>query len=152
MGQVKDLLGDGRDMDKQEEGGKMSEQEEGKRRYTIDELMKDREPGSIKITQGHWSADRWFAPYFKAKEVWWYGVDNTDTSDSYQIEVSNWTLWQRPKKKVIKYLWICGGALAANAAGFFRYYSEEEVEKWSDRYRTVKSWEKLEFTAKEFEE
>lgn len=44
---------------------------------TIVELMKDRVPGSVKVSHRSWEHDEgYFIPYFKDNDGYWYGLYN----------------------------------------------------------------------------
>lgn len=77
---------------------------------TIDELMYDRELGSVKITHKTWDKCCWFYPSIKTIKGEWAGEDEagsvyvTETDDSDYDYTQQWCLYQEPKKPEYRYL------------------------------------------------
>jgi len=70
---------------------------------TIDELMKGKQPGEIKVRLPHWEPDEWFQPFFRDK--YWHGRRQIGSHDSY-IGAGDWQLWQEPVEEVEVFEWM----------------------------------------------
>ncbi len=111
---------------------------------TIDELMEGKKPGEIKICR---SIDRtkYFIPFFRDSIKQWNGLGPAGEFKCEMAKASslNWELYQEPKPKVKRWLWV-------NGKYVFPYMKSEEEVKMHECYH--KSWQKLPFSETEFEE
>lgn len=76
---------------------------------TIDELMKDKKPGEIKITCPPWQSEDYFLPYFKIADQW-HGFMHDKRSGFFRNGLNDrWRLYEEPKKtrKVVLWQWWC---------------------------------------------
>ena len=102
-----------------------------------------------KYQMDNWPPTNWFEPVLIARNksttsghndalhLSWYLLEDT---------ASSWSLYQEPKKKVVRWLWTfndCGRWFVTD-----HYCTEEEIYK----YTKIIKYIKLEFSAVEFEE
>lgn len=111
---------------------------------TISELMKDKKPGEIKISQPSWLADEYFVPFYQ--DYGWYGLSNGKISWTYSPGGTNWRLYQEPKKQETRWKWAYKGSRGWIESDYF--YTEERATKELAGYKLIK----LEYTATQFEE
>jgi hypothetical protein len=96
---------------------------------TLDELMKDRRPGEIKVRCEEWAPKNWFQPFY-VTETAWHGRCQNNESYAYTRDEDGWELWVEPKKRVKRWLlaeridpkgpWHCST----------RFYSDDELESF----------------------
>lgn len=68
---------------------------------TLDELMKDKVPGSVKVTTPRWTPNGFFVPYFKDSEGCWHGPD--ESGEPFEFNSSGvWHLYTDPPKTTRK--------------------------------------------------
>jgi hypothetical protein len=93
---------------------------------TIDELMEGQKPGTIKITRESWENGKYFVPYFKDDENFWWGLTADGNTDWQSASTKRWITYAPPKKKVKMWQW-----LIKDAEGYHpteRYYTAEDIE------------------------
>lgn len=116
---------------------------------SIDELMKDRGPGEIKICWAGGSAYHWFQPFYRIAG-YWNGIDSVQGSWNYSVGQDNWELYIEPSKKIIRYKWVYFSELSDGWKETQLFYSDEEFEQ--EKLFHNPDIKKLEYTATEFEE
>lgn len=98
---------------------------------TIKELMEGKAPGSIKIQRKCWEPDRWFIPYYSAGNLY-YGVRDSDRSDSFSTIGDDWELWTEPPPPKVT-VWVEWLVIPVNgakdSAGATRFYVDGYVPK-----------------------
>lgn len=74
---------------------------------TIDFLMKDKAPGSVRLTLDGLYPYKWFVPFYKTYNGFWYGLDGRGFSDNFDgcCPAALYTE-SKPKKKVVMYQYL----------------------------------------------
>lgn len=118
---------------------------------TIDELMKDKKPGEIKITCPPWQSEDYFLPYFKIADQW-HGFMHDKRSAFFRNGLNDrWRLYEEPKKtkKVVLWQWWYKDGLSYKE-GFLTHHMTEDYR--SKYYLTNNSnYTKIESTRIEIE-
>lgn len=113
---------------------------------TIDEIMEGREPGSVRVRQGHWHQDVWFAPHFRDHGGTWYGLSKDGYASDYP---GNYSMFEIVRPTVAYYQWVVVQAEGFPYVPDFMYSSEEELRKDHTAVRMVR---RLDHTRIEIEE
>ena len=94
---------------------------------TIDELMEGQKPGTIKITRESWENGKYFVPYFKDDENFWWGLTTDGNTDWQSASTKRWVTYSPPKRKVKMWQWLVGSAEFCNSSSGF-YVSKKNAE------------------------
>lgn len=70
---------------------------------TINDLMKGKQPGEIKVRLLGWNQNEWFKPYFK--DECWHGTNQIGKHHNY-TGAGDWQLWQEPVEEVEVFEWM----------------------------------------------
>ena len=123
---------------------------------TIDELMKGKKPGEIKVSSGEYLGDDngfYFIPFFKIDYVWHGQVIGPEhiRADYFKgHENDTWYLYTEPKKKVKRWMWAYQSS--TNRHNWFVdsiYYTEDEFKS---RMGKKYNYKKLCYSEMEFED
>lgn len=69
---------------------------ENNKMQTIDELMLNKKPGELKLIFDQCLTDKWFTPYYKTDDGWWYGTNQVGHSSYFHSDHKVWKLWTAP--------------------------------------------------------
>lgn len=78
---------------------------------TLDEIMRDKKPGELKLRRPSWHQTDYFIPFFKDKDDEWYGLGQNKKLDYWNRSSADWQIWTPPpaekkKKTVVVYEWL----------------------------------------------
>ncbi len=71
---------------------------------TIEELMRGKVPGSVKVTTEGWIPDAYIRPYFRCRDLW-FGLDQKSEHAQIGNSPAIWKLYEPSIRKVKK--WLC---------------------------------------------
>jgi hypothetical protein len=69
----------------------------------LSELFDPEKPGSVKVRRNCWDLESWFQPYYQ-RRGYFYGPTNHFTSQVFNDEENDWTIFDEPKTVVYEYM------------------------------------------------